>query len=187
MRRYVEITASGYVVSMAHRSHASTHLADSDSDLWSLTQEAVRKTTVTAEDVEVQVNMGRVVGRMDLVETNPDEPRIYAMRPGRNLYVPFVERTERPEARSIVLVLKWLSVAELRAESPEPRLFALELLKRPQYDLFSTFIGVKSPGLPGGPYETEESRAFWMRHALVRGSQQIVDVYDGIPPAYMMR
>lgn len=124
---------------------------------------------------------------MDLVETNPDEHRIYGRRRNRESYIPFVARDERPLTNFVVLILKKLAHERLLNESPDPELLNPELLALPQHDLFSTYIGVKTPGLPGGDpkYITEESLPFWKRHALVLGSQVIEEVYDGgDPPAY---
>lgn len=87
-RRYVETTANRHVVSVdMERSHAATHLAEQDG-LWELTQEAVRKIEVTSPDQRIQVNMGRVVGRMDLVEVKPDEKIIYGRRRNRESMFP---------------------------------------------------------------------------------------------------
>jgi hypothetical protein len=124
---------------------------------------------------------------MDLVETDPSEPRIYGRRQNRDSYIPFVEREERPLTNFVVVILKELDHEQLRAESPEPRLLEPELLRQPQHDLFSTYIGVTTPGLPDGnpEYVTSDSVPFWTSHALVLGSQVIEEIYEGgTPPAY---
>lgn len=189
-RKYVETTANERVISVdLIGSHAATHLQEQQEfGLWGLTEEAVRKISVVEDDFAVQVDMGREVGEMDLVETEPGEPRIYGRRRNRESYVPFVHRDKRPPTNFIVLVLKRLARERLHAEFPEPRLLDPKLLALPQHDLFSTYIGMKTPGLPGGnpKYSSEDSIPFWRRHALVLGSQAIEEVYKGggDPPAY---
>lgn len=91
-RKYVETTANARVVSVDMvGSHAATHLQEQkEFGLWDLTKEAVRGITVTEDDTAIQVDMGRTVGRMDLVETGLDEPRIYGKRRNRDSYIPFV-------------------------------------------------------------------------------------------------
>lgn len=187
-RKYIETTANGRVVSVdVLGSHAATHLQEqAEYGLWELTKEALQKVSVTEDDVAIQVDMGRVVGEMDLVETHPLEPRFYGRRRNRSDYIPFVEREERPLTNFLVVVLRRLAHERLHAENPEPKLLEPELLARPQHDLFSAYIGVKTPGLPGGnpKYITEESLPFWKSHALVLGSQVVEEIHDGIPPAY---
>lgn len=189
-RRYVETTANKRVISVdSIGSHAATHLQEQEEfGLWEVTKEAIRHTSVVEDDTAIQVDMGRVVGRMDLVETEPSEGRIYGRRRNRDSYIPFVPRDERPLTNFVVLILKRLALERLHAESPEPRLLDPDLLALPQHDLFSTYIGVKTPGLPGGnpKYLSEESLPFWRSHALILGSQVIEEVYegDGDPPAY---
>jgi hypothetical protein len=189
-RKYVETTANNRVVSVdVEKSHAATHLEEQAKfSLWELSKEALRKVSVTEDDVAIQVDMGRVVGEMDLVETDPLEPRIYGRRRNRNSYIPFVVRDERSMTSFVVVILKKLALERLHAESPEPKLLDPELLKLPQHDLFSTYVGETTPGLPGGDpkYITDESISFWMSHALILGSQVIDETYEGegVPPEY---
>lgn len=187
-RKYVETTANGCIVSVdMEKSHAATHLEDQPG-LWDLTKEALRKISATKDDEAIQVDMGRVIGYMDLVETYPGEPRIYGRRRNRDSYIPFVGRNERPKTRFMVVILKSLPFDDLLASSPELQLLTPSRRQLPQLDLFSSYIGIKTPGIPGGDpnHFTEESIPFWTSHALILGSQAIEEKYEGegMPPAY---
>jgi len=188
VRKFVGITANDRVVSVnTSKSHAATHL-EAKEGLWECAAEAIRQVRVTEDDIAVQVDMGRPVGGMDLVETTPEESRIYGRRRNREAFSPFVVRDVQPVTNFIVLVLRILPVERLLTEEPEPRLLDDNLLSLPQHDLYSTYPGIITPGTPGGDpkYITNESIPFWMSHALVLGTQEIDEIYkgEGPPPAY---
>ena len=175
-RKYIETTASNCIVSVdMAQSHAVTHLQE-QSRLWELTQEVLRKSIFTPEthrNVLFETDLGRDVGVMDLVETDPAEQRIYAIRQQRETYMPFVKRDERPLTSFVTIVLKRLDFTQLDPQILEPALRHPDMADLPHFDLYTTYIGRKTPALPGDSYASEESLPFWMGHALVWGSQVV--------------
>lgn len=175
-RKYIEKTASNCVVSVDMRqSHAVTHLQEQPG-LWELTKEVLRESVFTPDthkNVLFETDLGRDVGVMDLVETDPAEQRIYAVRLQRDTYMPFVKRDKRPLTRFITIVLKRLDLERLDSRTLDPVLLHPDMVCLPQFDLYTTYIGRKTPALPGDSYASEESLPFWMGHALVWGSQVV--------------
>lgn len=187
-RKYIGTTKNNCAVSVdTVGSHAATHLKEQQRfGLWKLTQEAVGKIAVLGDNFGVQVDMGRVVGEMDLVETTPEDTIIYGMRRNRTWHIPFVKRDKLPKTPFVTMVLKQATDEQLRGVHVDPKLRETPLCAMPQYDLFTTYIGVQTPGLPGGDpgFVTAESLPFWTTHALVLGTQKIDQIYPGVPPEF---
>lgn len=179
MRKYVETTMNGCVVSVeTEGSHAATHLEEQPG-LWELTREILRQIDINAtrdNDAAFEKDLGRPVGVMDLVEVLPGEPRLWAVRKGRETFAPFVVRSERPVTNFVTMVLKHLDLGPIPAHVGS-RLLDNRLLSLPpdtkHLDLFTTYIGRLTPPLPGDPRATAESLSYWLRYALVWGSQAI--------------
>lgn len=182
-REYIETTANNAIVSVdVEHSHAATHLAEQPG-LWELTQEVLRSSNVTAtpdKDAFFETDMGREVGKMDLVEIQssdwkgPEETRIrWARRVNRDTWTPLVVRDERPATSFIFVVLKHLDLATIDPQTLEPKLRSPEWKDRQHYDLFTTYMGRKTPSLPGDTYANEESLPYWTTHALIWGTQAI--------------
>jgi hypothetical protein len=124
--------------------------------------------------------MGRVVGEMDLVDTHPsdwegpEETRIrWARRVNRETWTPLVVREKRPLTNFVVVVLKHLELAQFDPQTLDPKLLEPDMAGRQQHDLYTTYIGRKTPSLPGDTYEAEESLPYWLSHALIWGTQAV--------------
>lgn len=137
-------------------SHASTHLTDSP-QLLALVKEALRDAEPVGggEFVRVEKDMGRIVGMTDLVEVNEGDEVVYAKRPKRVIYTKFV-KNRAPVPSSFITI--WL-----RRDSEK------------EFELFSCYIGRPVPAFPGDEYEEPASRPFWEKHALVWGTQAIIE------------
>lgn len=182
-RKYIETTANSGIVSVdIERSHAATHLREQPG-LWALTQEVLRKSdiiTTPDQDAFFEMDMGRVVGEMDLVDVQSsdwegsEEDRIrWARRVNRETWTPLVVRDERPLTRFVTVVLKQLDIAQQDPKTLDPKLLEPEIANMQHHDLYTTYIGRKTPALPGDHYETEASLPYWLSHALIWGTQAV--------------
>lgn len=183
IRKYIETTANNGIVSVdIERSHAATHLREQPG-LWTLTQEVLRKSnivTMPGKDASFERDMGRVAGEMDLVDVQPsdwegsEESRIrWAKRVNRETWTPLVVRNKRPLTRFVTVVLKQLDIAKLDPKTLDPKLLEPELADLEHHDLYTTYIGRRTPSLPGDRYETKESIPYWLSHALIWGTQAV--------------
>ena len=134
-------------------SHASTHFQDAPS-LKEAVKEAISNLVVEGTGIQIDVDMGRMVGVSSLVETNEGDEIVYALRPLRTLYSRFVKNRE-PEPTS------WVSINIQRD-------------KEGQYNLYTAYIGRLTPSFPGGDYLPEQSKEFWSKHALAWGAQEVI-------------
>lgn len=149
-RKSIATTRNGYEVFVdTVGSHAATHLAD-DSDLLGLVVELLSRTDIHGENVAFEKNMGRVIGEMDLVETDDTDEIIYAKRVNRENYTRFVRNRERAPTQYLTIILKKHDDG---------------------YELWSAWIGRLVPPFPGDEHERPESKDFWASHALVWGKQ----------------
>lgn len=134
-----------------HSTHANTHLEDTPGSLMYI-KEALPRIVAEGDNVFCEVDLGRVVGRTDLVETDDDDIIIYAKRIGRSTYARFVKGKSQPETNYVTLVLHVINDG---------------------YRLFSAWIGRAAPPFPGDVKELPDSRDFWRKHALVWGHQKV--------------
>lgn len=138
-------------------SHASTHFADT-SNLRELVIEVLEGKELKAENLEFEIDMGRVVGTCDVIEVDDSDDVVYAFRKNRKEqgYVPFV-KSRKAKSDSYVSI-------------------AIEKLPDGKYILSSAWIGKwDDPPFPQQSRATKESVSYWNSHAFIWGSQEIVD------------
>jgi hypothetical protein len=134
-------------------SHAATHIADTP-NLDKLAAEVVEQTDISGPFMLFHVDLGRVVGKSDLVENDPDDELVWAKRKNREEYTVF-NKSKSAQPSSVISV-------------------ALEAREGGTYELVSTWIGPSdSPSFPGTERETPDSKDFWAKHALVWGNQEV--------------
>lgn len=133
-------------------SHATNHFSATP-NLKEYAIEAIKNTDLIDDDIYIQYDMSRIVGKSELVETADDDQIIYAKRVGRSIYTRFVKNREPIPMNLISIILSKVSDG---------------------YDLFSTWVGPKVPQFPGDERETPDSKEFWSKHALIWGNQPIV-------------
>ena len=132
-------------------SHAATHLADTPG-LLELVKEALLTISPVEDNVYTEVDLGRIIGTSDLVETTENDDVFYAKRLNRTNYTRFV-RDRQPVPTSVIsLVLH---------------------RQKDGYLLYSAWAGWAAPPFPNDKDETPESREFWKSHALVWGQQAV--------------
>ena len=134
-------------------SHTATHFNDAP-DLKNLVIQILSSRDIDGDYLGFDVDMGKPIGHMDVVDVTADDEIIYAKRKNRDEYVPFVKNRQPKPCSYVSLALK-----QIDADN---------------YELQSAWIGeFESPPFPGEKSATAESIPFWNRHAFVWGSQGI--------------
>jgi hypothetical protein len=137
-------------------SHTATHFND-DPTLRGVAEELLTGMTLEGDLIAKDVDMGKIVGNSDVVETDDKDDIVYAMRKNREDqgYVPFTKsQSSQPSTKiSIYLVKKDYKI----------------------YELSSVWVGeYESPMFPQMNNATAESVSYWRKHAFVWGSQEII-------------
>ena len=137
-------------------SHTSTHFNDNHT-LKDLVTELLTQRKLESDNIGEAVEMGKVIGKSDVVGVDPDDEIVYAMRLKREDqgYVPFV-KNRFSEPCSLISIY-------------------LERLNPDEYELKSAWIGkYDSPKFPQMENAISESIPYWKKHAFVWGSQEII-------------
>lgn len=138
-------------------SHASTHLEDTP-QLKNLVTEVISNMDLGEQEIATHVDMGRVIGVCDVVDTDEKDEIIYGVRKNRKEdgLVPFTKTRKARPCSSV----------------------AIHLMLKPDnsYELLSTWIGEfgNDEPFPQSPDATSRSIDFWSKRAFVYGSQEIV-------------
>lgn len=138
-------------------SHASTHFADTP-NLQNLVVEVFKTHDLEDNNLEFDIDMGRVVGTCDVIEVDDNDNIVYAYRKNRieQGYVPFVKSRKANDDT-------YVSIAIVKNTD--------EL-----YVLSSAWIGKwDDPPFPQQTHATAESISYWNSHAFVWESQEIED------------
>jgi hypothetical protein len=136
-------------------SHAATHFTDTP-QLKELVIEVLKNRDLNDDNLEFDIDMGRVVGTTDVVEVDDADEIVYALRKNRaeQGYVPFTKsRKGQPDS--------FISIALVANQDGS-------------CELSSAWIGVwDDPPFPQEPHAPPESKVYWSKHAFVWGSQEI--------------
>lgn len=132
-------------------SHASTHLSDTP-HLLTMVREILQQIEVRDNILAKSFDLGRIVGKQDLVETDKDDRIIYAKRRNRETYTRFCLSRQPIPSSVVTLIIERKNNIALLA---------------------SAWIGPLAPPFPGDENEVPESRQFWSRHALAWGNQEV--------------
>jgi hypothetical protein len=140
-------------------SHAATHVEDTP-QLKELVSEIIQGLELQGQKIATHIDMGRIVGTTDVVETNDSDEIVYGMRKNRSDdgLVPFTKSREGEPCQYVAVQL-------------EPQ-------QDGSYILASAWIGTfgdDDEPFPQSPDATERSINFWDKHAFVYGSQEIVE------------
>lgn len=135
--------------------HAKTHFTK-QLKLESAVKNALRNISIHAEIVRLQIDNNAIVGTCDLIETNPDDEIVYAIRIARTTYSRFVKNKKPIKTNSFVI--------DVRRDRKNPH----------NYFLYTAYVGPLVPSFPGGEYLSEQSVSFWSNHALVWGAQTVI-------------
>lgn len=151
MKKVAESKNSKEVCIDLENSHAATHVAENP-ELLILAKEVIPHIELKGEEVAIQYDVGRIVGKMDLVRTSDSDEIIYAKRKNRDTFTRFAKNREPQDTSFVTLIFRKTDKI---------------------YELWSMWKGVKAPSFPGDERETKESKPFWSNHALVWGAQEI--------------
>ncbi|GEM_PF-1008714 len=137
------------VVTPRTRQHMAAHL-----DVVPLLAEAIVLIDLPTDGkwLEVEVDLGRVIGRSGCVETaaiGMNDTASFAYREGRAMPSRIVEGVEGPEVTTVVVIAKYVS--------------------RGKYQLVTAWVGAlgqREPWNAGGP-DFKDAMTFWQTHALI--------------------
>lgn len=140
-------------------SHVATHIEDTP-QLKNLLTEAISKMNLEGDEIKIHVDMNRIVGVCDVVETNENDTLVYGVRKNRedDGLVPFVKNRKGDDCSTV----------------------AMHLVRQPNnnYLLSSAWIGIfdeeNDEPFPQSIDATNNSVSFWNKHAFVYGSQEII-------------
>ena len=150
--QYVATTKNSHKVFVdLVKSHAATHL-DDNNNLMSFVVELLNDSEIEGENVAFEKDMGRIIGKMDLVETDENDEIVYAKRVNRDIYTRFAKNREQVSTQYLTVILNKID---------------------DRYELWSTWVGRLVPTFPGDNHETPESKEFWSSHALLWGKQAV--------------
>lgn len=135
------------------RSKAAKHIAR-EPHLLTLATEALRQTTLDGPVVNLEYDMGRVVGYDFVVKTTADDTVFYVQLVQDDVYTRFTKNGEPRATRYVSIVLQ-------RSDEDE------------SYWVDDIWIGHLAPPRPGSAEETVKSKPYWKDHAFVFGSQPI--------------
>ena len=134
--------------------HALTHFDDVPL-LESAVKEAVSHLLIKGSSLRIEYEMGYIIGNSDLVEIDSTDTVVYALRPHRDRYSKFVKN-------KVAEPTKWIVMGfEQRSDG--------------DYSLYTAYTGRLTPSFPGGKILPEQSAEFWSKHALVWGTQEIIE------------
>lgn len=122
--------------------------------LLTLAAEALRRTKLSQAAVNMEYDMGRVIGYDFVVKTTRTDTIFYARLLRDKAYTRFTKKGRPLPTNHISLVLR---------RDPADNVYHLQ----------NIWMGRSIPALPGSTGEVPESRAYWEEHAVVFDSQPI--------------
>lgn len=133
-------------------SHVSTHFTDSP-QIRPYVKSILENTNISGEITQFDIDTGTILGESDLVETDDSDEVVYAIRKNRDRHMRFT-KSRKPEPSSMIAI-------------------SLKRIDDGTFELYSAWLGPKTPPTPNSPLANEESKPFWSKHALVWGNQEI--------------
>jgi hypothetical protein len=118
-----------------------------------LIKEMLETVKVSGDTVSIEHDFGRNIGNTDVVSTTEKDTILYAKRTKHEAFARFVRR-----------------------RTPAPSSFISIVLKRDddgEYELRDTWVGNLTPPFPGTEEATDESKIYWLEHALILEGQPI--------------
>ena len=136
-------------------SHAQTHFSHHP-NLENAVKASLPQILLHKELERMQMTHPEIIGTSDLIETTSEDEIVYAIRLARNSYSRFVKNKKPVETNSFVI--------DVRRDRKNPH----------SYFLYTAYVGTLVPSFPGGEYLPEQSVVFWLNHALVWGTQEVI-------------
>jgi hypothetical protein len=139
---YVDLITSKAAANIAEQPH-----------LLRLIQEVLAAVDARQESINIDHDMGRVVGYTHVVKIEGTDNIVYAKLIRDNIYTRFVKNGKPASTSHVTAVLQ-------RDEAGE-------------YELLDAWIGKAHPPRPGSPEETGKSKTYWEQHAYVLDRQPV--------------
>ncbi|HEX7963085.1 MAG TPA: hypothetical protein VF466_00695 [Candidatus Saccharimonadales bacterium] len=153
MKHYIGQTLNGMQVCVdLIGSQAAKQIAQQP-QLLTLAKEMLEQIAVKGTQVNVEHDMGRLIGYSFIIATKDTDTILYARLLKDDLYTRFV-KNGKP------LSTHYLTVTLLQDSGNN-------------YELSDIWIGRLTPPRPGSTDETDESRSYWLNHAFVLDSQPL--------------
>ncbi len=118
--------------------------------LVNLAREAISQLSASGQQVNVNLNMGRLVGYSFIVKTDEQDNILYAQFLHDTIYTRLVKNGSPSATR-------YLSI-KLRRDD------------HGHYELYDIWVGRIHPPRPGSAHETAKSRVYWADHAYILGT-----------------
>ena len=103
--------------------------------------------------VVIERDMGRDIGTTDVVATSDTDTIYYAQPLKSDVYSRFA-KNRYPQSSSLLTI-----IVDKDSEG--------------NYEVTDTWIGSHHPAFPGDEHATEDSKSFWLTHALVQDAQAV--------------
>lgn len=152
-RHMIATSSNGHQIYVDVLSSAAGRYISRQPYVIALLKELLGTRSLSGETVAFAHNMGRNIGKTDIVETT-EKDIIYYAQPFKKTVFSRYAKNRYPAASNSLTVM-------LRRDPSDG------------YELVDTWIGPFSPPFPGDPHETAESKLFWQTHALVPGAENI--------------
>jgi len=121
--------------------------------LLTLAQELLEKEKLNEKIVAIEVDMDRVIGSTEVIETKEGDSIFYAMERKSDVFTRYVKHRKAEETNYMTLALKQDDDGE--------------------YELLDIITGTYTPPMPGEPDADKKSLEFWKNHAVVMNGQAI--------------
>lgn len=121
------------------------HITENPS-LLELVKELIKQSEISGENVGIEHDFGKVVGKTSCVETTDSDEIVYARRKQRDSYTRFVKNRELEDTQLVSAVF---------------------FKKDYGYLLWSAWCGALVPTSPDSEGRMKTSEGFWRNHALV--------------------
>jgi len=118
-----------------------------------LVKEVLTSKTIKGPRIVIEHDMGRVIGKSDIVETSENDTIYYAQPNKAKVFSRFAKNRYSQPSNLLTIIVE-------RDETGN-------------YDVIDTWIGPSSPPFPGDENESTNSKMYWETHALVHDAQSI--------------
>ena len=143
----------GYQIYINLISSSAGHYLSRRPYVMNLLKEVLANQKLRGERVIVERDMGRDIGNTDIVVTS-EKDTIYYAKPLKNIVFSRFAKNRYPQpSQKLTLIL---------ARDQEGN-----------YEVLDTWIGPSKPPFPGDELATDDSRDYWLNHALVHDAQMI--------------
>lgn len=118
-----------------------------------LIKEVLLPMDLSASQIFVERDMGRIIGNTDIVDTTDKDTIFYAQPNKKQIYSRYAKNRYPAPCKMLTIILQ-------KDENGD-------------YEVTDTWIGPHSPPFPGDEHATVKSKPYWENHALVYNTDAI--------------